>query len=232
MSKNRDEVYIENVMVDLDCLLDTRLPVLYYLAPDVAKTMLKDDSYRKRVIDRFGNIPDKLFRAYYRERSKNVLGLATPTPMVDLVIDYCQEAYYSATSASLNKIPTLYINTYPYNLNEEESMNILELIYKLLPVNVNVDMVCMSHAELTPTFVDANVATIIKYDALEWLEYQSAIGNLAKMPLLRNCVIAPLLASANTPSASITQEAFEEVRSAFGPITNLVFIQSRIFSSL
>ena len=227
-----DEPLNENILVDLDCLLDTRLPVLRYLDDDLGIQMLKDGSYRKRVIDRFGNIPDKVFRSYYQARSKNVLGLATPTPMVDMVLDYCEEAYYSATCASLNHIPTLQINTYPYQLNEAESLNVLELMYNLLPVNIDIDMVYMDFNDLSCEYVDNNLGTVIKYDAVEWLEYQSALGNLSKTTLLRSSVIAPLIAGINTPSKNITQDAFEEARNTFGPVTNLVFIQSRLYSSL
>lgn len=220
----------DNVYIDLDCILDTRLPVLYALSEDIAKESLRSGYYHKRVSDNFGIIPNGLFYHYYDKRTKYVLALATPTPMFELLLELTEEAATSIVTDSIETIPTLYVNTYPYELNEEEAVTILKLLYTVIPVQMNFDLICKSLTELTPEWVDANANTVIKYDIVKWLELHSSLGNLSTCPLLRGACIGPLIATGNIPVSEITQESFEETRSTLGPMCNLVFMQSRLFS--
>lgn len=227
--RNEDSVNA-NILIDMDSLLDTRLPVLYALDKNTAIDVLKDEKYQKRVKDVFGNIAYNIFSSYYRNRTKDILKLATPTPFINVLMEYCVQAYNSVATEVTDSLPKLYINTYPYDLNNEEKGNLLMLLVKLLPVRINIDIIYMSNSELTPKFVANNVSIFIKYDMLEWLEYHNSIGELAKCPLLSTACIAPLLANGNKLSTELKQKDFDDLRAIFGPLTNLVMLQTRLFS--
>lgn len=221
----------ENILIDLDSLIDTRLPVVYALHSETAADLVQSGMYHKRIKDVFGNIPYRIFRRYYDDRTKDILRLATPTPMVDLLKSYCIEAYESHVTQGIDMIPTLYVNTYPYVLNETEEDNLLKLFYNLIDVRVNIVLIHLDRDKLTPEYIDKHVVTVIMYDMVDWLEYHSAKGNLAKYPLLKGSCVGPLLANGDKPSSELTQDDFEQLRATFGPLCNLVLLQSRQFST-
>jgi len=229
MSDDRPAVNA-NLIVDLDCVLDTRLPVVFALHTPTALSGIEDSTYRKRIKDVFGNIPYSVFREYYNKRNKNVLKLATPTPMLELLGEYCLEAHSLVISEADILTPKIFVNTYPYDLNEDESLILLKLFYSMLPVDMDIDIIHKSNKELTPEFVANNATTFIKYDIITWLEYHNSIGELAKHPLIDVSCIGPMIANGNKPTSELTQDDFDNVRAVFGPLTNLVLLQTRMFS--
>jgi len=223
---------VTNILVDIDSLMDTRLPTLYALHKQTAIDVTSDESYHKRIRDTFGVIPHTVFNRFYSDRNKNILKLATPTPMIELLREYCTTATESIVSETAGTIPTLYINTYPYEFNREEARNLVELFFKILCTNpMNIELLYLNNEELTPQFVSTHMSTHVKYDMLVWLEYHNAIGALAKHPLTETTCVAPLIANGRKSSKDLTQEDFDNVRAMFGPMTNLVLLQSRIFST-
>ena len=221
-----------NLMVDLDCILDTRHPVLYALDETTAMSMLDDDSYRKRVADQFGNISSDIFRVYYDNRSKSILKLATPTPMLEMIKEYADAAVTNVLNAKDNIIPTIYLNVYPYELNGDEMLALGTMLHKVIDNVVNIEVVDMDYDKLSPSFVYNNLSNLIKYDIVQWLEYHTAVGNLSKQLLLEVACTGPLIATGNISTSKITQDTFESIRALLGPVTNLVLIQSRMFSTI
>ena len=221
-----------NVLIDLDSVLDTRLPILLALHEPTAKDVMRNDHYRKRIKDTFGNIPYAIFNRFYSKRSKDVLIMATPTPMLELLKEYCIEAYTSLEAESEDVIPTLIVNTYPYTLANDEKLRLLKLFSASMPVKINIDIVDMDNDELNPKYISDNVSAFIKYDMINWLEYHNSMGRLTKHPLLNTSCVAPMIANGNKPSKEITQDDFDNLRSMFGPLTNLVLLQSRVFSTI
>jgi len=221
-----------NIIVDLDVILDTRLPVVYAISKSIAENILINDMYRKRVKDVFGTIPYSVFKSFYNRRDKPILELATPTPMFELVIDYCIEAYGSAVATSTKIVPTLYLNTYPYDLNRVEQTNLIKLLDSMIPVDFNIEMLYLDTTDLTPKLVLSTASTVIKYDMVTWLEYHSAKGNLSNCPLIEVSCIGPMIANGTKPTKELTQDDFDGLRATLGPFTNLVLLQSRMFSSV
>ena len=220
-----------NVLIDLDALLDTRLPVLFAIHRETAISMVADESYHTRVKDVFGPVSEDVFHTYYKNRSKNVLALATATPMIELLVEYCIEAYELLADDKEKHPPTLFINTYPYELSQDECSEIVHVLRYTLPINMDIDMIRCSNKELTPAFINDKVLACIKYDMLEWLEYHNAIGELTKKCLDDVTCVAPMIIHGNKKTKDVKQEDFDDVRAALGHITNLVFIQTRLFSS-
>jgi len=169
---------------------------------------------------------------FYSNRSKTVLELATPTPMMDILVDYIEEAHQSLAAKANNEIPTVILNTYPYDLCESEQINLIELLCGLLTKRANVEVVRLSNQELTPKYVLENVSTLIKYDTLDWLEYHNSIGELPKCPLIDVTCVAPLISNGTKSTKELRQEDFETLRATLAHMANLVLLQSRIFSTV
>jgi hypothetical protein len=228
---NDEGITNANIIVDLDAIMDTRLPTLYAMDPGRAISMTSDDSYQLRVKDSFGNISYDIFKVYYDNRNKNILKLATPTPALDLVKDYSIDSNNCAITQSIGDIPTLYLNIYPYDLNEEECGNLLTMLHHVLPARMNLETINMSNSEMTPKYVQEIASSILKYDMLEWLEYHNSIGNLTRYPMLGIACVGPTLANGDAATKDLSQLDFDKLRSALAPLANLVLVQTRVFSS-
>jgi len=219
------------ILVDLDSLLDTRLPVVYALHEPTAIKIVKSGYYNKRVKDVFGNIPYSVFRDYYALRNKNILKLATPTPMIELIKEYCIEANTTMLVDNLGAIPKLTVNTYPYELEESEEDALLKLFYSELPAHMDVDIVHKNMDELSPKYVMSVCSTYINYDMLLWLEYHTGVGNITDGSLLGVSCISPMLANGDKPTKELKQDDFDSLRAMFGPFTTLIMMQVRLFST-
>lgn len=181
---------IINVLVDLDSIMDTRLPVLYAIDEDVAERAIKTGTYFSRYKDEFEYITLDIFKPIYNDRTKNVLSLATPTKMLDTISDYCSEALLQNKSTGGNGKLTIYINIFPYELSPTEYDNLASGVRYMIG-DVDVKIVSMSISELTPKWVDDNLALLVLYQGLDWLEYHTAMVNIIKNPINNVALMVP-----------------------------------------
>jgi len=219
-----------SILIDLDSVLDTRHPVLYALHEPTAVNVVESEYYQRRVKDVFGCISYDIFKHFYNKRNKNVLKLALPTPMLELLKEYCLAAYAEAVSSKDPFIPTLYINIYPYDLNKGEVKNLIVLFNNSIPVNMNIELINLSDLELTPRYVTSIATTFIKYNMLEWLEMHSGRGTLVKAIMLNVTCVAPMLANGNKSTRDLRQEDFEQLIYAMSAYTTLLPLKTRLFS--
>jgi len=181
---------IIHVLVDLDSIMDTRLPVLYAIDENVAEKVVKSGSYFKRYKDEFEHITMDIFKPLYNDRTRNVLTLATPTKMLDTISDYCSEAILQNKKTGGEGKLTVYLNIYPYNLSVDEFDNLASGIRYMIG-DVDVTIVSMSKEELTPKWVDDNLAMLVLYQGLDWLEYHTAMLNIIKNPINNVALMVP-----------------------------------------
>lgn len=236
MEKLHNKDIIPNLLVDLDSLMDTRLPYLSSLSTKVAKEVIDNGYYTNRLKDQFNTIPYDLFTPIYRNRSKLALKLATPTNMLAFIGSYITEALLETKSSGVSKKIKLYINTYPYTLSTIENNHIVMGIRRAIAYDIDIEAVYMSFDDLTPKWVDANLAAMIMYNGIDWLEYHSAYGLLKEHKLSTTALFVPTLTYSNSTLPFKTPKELEEffttIEETYSPIIKLKFMSTTAFSSV
>lgn len=218
-----------NIYIELDCILDTRLPLLDTLCESTAIEMVSSGAYHNRYMDEFGNIPITLFKELYKQRNKGILKLALPTPIFE-VVNMIAVRYI--TDKGNQQVPILYINTFPYSLNKEEQKNILEYLSPMFQSYI-VELVYMNpETEVVPKWVDKNVDSLIMYNGGEWIEYHNAVGNLSNCPLVLKTLVTPALVVEKPKELKINHLLFRSVQEGVKPNINLEYIDSKYFSGI
>jgi len=216
-----------DILVDLDTLFDTRLPILYAIDKDSVLPMLEDGTYYTRDIDEIGDIAYDVFKGYYKNRDKRVLLISQPTPMVGLVSEYIMKSSQQKLVTGDAGPITLYINTYPYDLEDGEIDSIKDDLSGIAP-DVNIVMTSKSIEELQPVWVESNLGAVIKYDGIEWLDYHIADGSLTKTPILDTVLLCPYLSYSRNDDKD-KKEIYDVILESMNTLIGLSFIKMEFY---
>jgi len=192
--KGLDEQNI--ILVELDCLLDTRIGTLSLL-DDKAAAALLSEKYTHRVSDNWefltdGAVTNEAFNQRYQQRDKDVLKASRPVNLITFLPKLLNDLEKQALSEPITKDLTLRINTYPYKLTVMERRIITECIYEqYTSAYTKVDVVDIAPDKLTPRYLREEVAMVIMYDFNRWLTLH--IDQLAANPLPDTHMVIPAL---------------------------------------
>lgn len=212
---------MNNLYIELDGLFDTRLVILNAINEEIG-TMIFNTTYNSRTNDKFGIIPTSVFNTYYKQRKKDVLTYALPTYIYN-VIDNITTDYY-ADLKNNDGLQKLYINTYPYHLEETEIKKLKENLYYLKKVDI--EFITVSDNDLTPGYLESkNIFYMIKYNGIEWLELQSRLLNISDNPMLDKYLYVPAIFDDTYVDKKIkpNKDFFKGLTRAMGIVINLVF---------
>jgi hypothetical protein len=159
------------MLIELDCLLDTRLATIRRLSKEAAVQVLQN-GYHTRQADWFADVVDMdQYTRLYKARDIETLKLAQPTEgfrFVREMVKLFRENAVETNSPYSGKIKIV-VNTYPYQLNAEMS----EVIGRALAVKFKamapVELVHLSPAELTPALVRARFCMLMLYEYDPWM---------------------------------------------------------------
>lgn len=172
----------QGVYIDLDALLDTRLgTIIDNFGQDKAISILSN-GYFTRKSNTFEGITLTEFENLYALRTKKVLLNSMVTKVMRLLVDLVATMNKQAITSPLHSGPKVYINIYPYKLNELEVNTILKCV--VLSCNKACDVVMINTApeNLTPQYCKNTFAVMFKYDYSEWFEKQAANFDKARCP--------------------------------------------------
>ena len=213
-----------NIFVDLDAILDTRLPILHAIDETTMVNEVKSGRYTKRLRDTFGVISNDIFTALYSGRNKSTLLASGPTHLFNLLIETCIELKtIKKTMGDVSKLK-LYLNIYPYELSMEEQDNFIIMLSNIVS-DIEVIPVSMNIKELDPSWVKSRIGTIIKYDSLKWLEYHMALGNLFKASIMSTVLYAPAIVTGSVKLKDITMDTFDNLVTSTSTIIDLNMLQ-------
>lgn len=173
----------QNVIVDLDCLIDTRYGLLYQCwggrvnAVDMQKYCERKTS---RVWEHFGVLEEE-WKAAYAKRSVETLLKSAPTLMSVYLQNILTPAIMQAMSSPIHNKPTLTVNYYPYRLEEWEVEDVKASVQEFVGKDVSVKCVYIPTYEFTPEMIKREFNGWILYDLLEWLTMHNEA--LAKTPM-------------------------------------------------
>ena len=219
-----------NLLVDLDALFDTRLPVLMGISEAAAYNVLNSGYYYNRVKDEFDLIPASIFRTIYRYRTKGVLEYALPTHIFNVMASILDDIYRDDTKNVLNKDDKyLYINLYPYDLSVNEKEILSKAIKQLIPP-VNIKFINVNNVELTPKWIYNNVSSMIKYDLQDWVEWHVSDLSLLEQPILDVLCIGPTRLDDMMSKNTFKKEEVEQVNKVFALVADYQPISYKYFS--
>lgn len=207
------------LLIELDCLLDTRLATIARISEQSAVEVLKND-YHKRKADWFEPVVDMdQYTSLYKARDVDTLKLAHPTEgfrFVREMVKLYRKQAVDTNSPYSGKIKIV-VNTFPYQLNAE----LTDLIGRALAVRfgaiASCELVSLSPAELTPELVRARYCMLMMYEYDPWLSMHydidpsklsaEAMKQVLKSLLLDVTLFAPAVFYKKPP----TQDEVEEV---------------------
>lgn len=225
------ENIINGVYVELDCLFDTRLSLMYDIDKNIMRDMISTGKYHSRIMDQFGYLSVRMFRTIYNYRNANTLDNPVGTLINDVIKDYCIEATITAKSyEEYNKI-NVYVNIYPYNLTEEDIELLRMGISNSIKIPVNVEIIYKPYTEIEPDFIKNNIGMMIMYDGLLWVEHFTSNGELLKNSLPDVVLMTPMLLHRNLliKKTELTN-FFNDVEKSVAMLIQLAYVPVDIFS--
>lgn len=177
-------------LIELDCLFDTRASTLATFGVKALEDNFKP-AYWKRLSDSFIGISLEQFKEQYSKRNKLTLLDSIHTPMLDFVIDFVKQTGLFNAGSPIIKNPVVMVNTYPYELLEEERIKIVEGIVIKTGNSTDVELVHMSPEEITPDFLNKKIAVVAMYDYIYWLELQATNDGFKKAGCPSTTLLAP-----------------------------------------
>ena len=219
-----------NLLIDLDSILDTRLPILTGIDRDIAKKVQSKGVYKNRVSDSFEYISHDVFREIYKSRTKRVLQTPLPTGIVNLITEYTLETKSRLIDYKRDDKLTVYVNIYPYRLNKEEIEIIKSRVHDIIPDFSSVEIVDKSIKEITIDFLIDNINVFIMYNGIEWLKYHMDIGELRRKSIPNILFIVPKLIGEIGRGSN--EEYFKEMSKQTKPFIDLNFLPTKYFSCI
>lgn len=170
LANDKEKAKSHGILVDIDCLFDTRLAVLESM-DDILTEEILLNGYFTRERDDFDGIDLHEFRKRYKERNLNTLQHSKPTTLLVNLRDTVARYIYNSTREGKINRTELILNIYPYQLNKEE-INDFVLCLKYYTDNmVPVRVINSPYTDITPGFLDENVVGFFTYDWYDWLLY-------------------------------------------------------------
>lgn len=179
------------ILIDLDCLFDTRLATLRGISDDYVPLALKNN-YRDRITDNFIElIPDldmDAYRELYKTRDIPTIQTAAmfPTAIIIHLGFTVREHIKMATQGPVSGKPVLAINTYPYNLTQEEVSAIVGLVkHDLSEPLCEVTSVRLAPEQITPALLKNKYKVSFMYHLSEWMTlHETSIRSLAPIDIV------------------------------------------------
>ena len=224
--KKKDIKY--NIYTDLDTLFDTRLAVAMRLDMFTTADALENRTYYERTSEQIGLIPDSVIRLYYDIRGEDHILLALPTYIPGLILQDYFTGVENAKTVGFIEEPVIYINTYPYILEENELDRVVDLFTSPLG-EVKVEFLYKSNINLDPNWLKDNVCSMYKYDFVQWINYHMGLGHIDVNTLAYISSYFPLLAK---PSVTITTDLLEVTSGFFNAVTQAFPLKIKMFCAM
>lgn len=219
-----------NIYVDVDSLFDTRLSTLYMLNDATAEELVTTGKYYDRVRDNFGSISADIFYTLYSRRNTEPLKLGIPTPIIDLVTEHYGSIVTDIKNIEKEEDLKIYLNIYPYRLEEEEIDVICRYIENYIP-DVILEVIYKSIEDLTPRWIVDHVGCMFMYEANKWLEYHNGTSGIYTVPLLNIMLFAPALITGSSRDLTINKEYFKSLEEKMSLCIDYNLIDARYFSA-
>lgn len=183
---------VAGVLVDVDCLLDTRLGTVAKLSPELARKLVSSDEYFTREEDRFEGVGDILYKNAYLNRDKQTLTNSVMTAMVTgwlraLLSQLKDQALTQPNHDSIR----VDVNLHPYQFSDverEELVRVLKYRFdgpKADPAFshlLSVEIIDRAPEQLEPSFCKSNYGAMVMYDPWTWMNLHAEAFKTVRLP--------------------------------------------------
>lgn len=220
-----------NFLIELDCLLDTRLCVLDKLVKieNIKDYIIKD--YHIRETDKFPNVSFSKYTTEYNKRNKSTLVGAMPTYMQTFVLDFAKNVIETSINTPFKRKPVLTVNIYPYVFTEEEEVLLIKSLCIITGKICDIKLVSMTHEQITPRFVKDNISMMCMYRYDEWIELHSKNENFKKVTCPEVTLIGPMISFKEeyNPMTATGENPFEAIEKYMSPLVNVLLFPIKMF---
>lgn len=183
----------QNLLVDLDCLLDTKIGVLNYEYPKkVTNERLKKYSERNHnFIGRIFDINDDEWGQSWDGRDEGVLLHSSPTVLFGILRETIAGKFHRGLASPVHAQLTLDLNIHPYNLDNNEREEIIQVIKEVTFTELEIRTVSIPPDRLTPLCIGENYQAVFMSDFKKWLSINNNL--LVKNPIPKVTFYAPVI---------------------------------------
>lgn len=225
-------MYTRRILVDIDCLLDTRLGLVRTRFPDKFQH-IEMEIYRQRMSEVWAKaIGINDWEAEYATRDVTVLSNSRPTAFVEVLNDIIEQELIAMKLGQPTEPPTLSVNYSPYDLSEAERREFTRAFTDLFPV-ISVEVVKRPVRTLDPITLTRNWDCWFMYDWYGWIEANMARlqNRIPKFVINRPALFTPEM----TPEVAATLKElegnpFDELKKALAEFITVDTLDVSIFS--
>ena len=230
MSNNDERL----IVVDLDSLLDTRIPIINDLVGDKKTTEILNNGYFTRNSNEFPGITFEAFQEKWVNRNSDILPRSMMTGCVQFLQSMLKELVVQKTATAGHDHFRIMVNIYPYEMDDEEKEE-LRLVLENYFINlVNVTVSRIPYQYMDYHWVRDNVGAMVFYNWCDWINEitDSFGGSLMKNTLSRITLYAPAIHMVKKTEESeknfVTNMEF--VQTCMSTAIGLEYIDVSIFS--
>lgn len=160
----------ENIYLDLDTILDTRLGTIAKINPELAVRVLNSKKYHTRIIDEFDGVNTEEFKREYAKRDLDTLRMSVLTNVVYFLRRLIKDSLISSVISHKVEKLCFTVNVYPYDFNDP---GLTEMLINCIRFHTystsSVTIVSIPDEELTPEFCKDNFQIMIRYGWVHWV---------------------------------------------------------------
>jgi len=226
---------------NLDTILDTHFSIALSMS-DATETLCLLNDYKDRLSTRFiGEDKYDEYERRYKERDKETLEEAHITHVLSLIDELCLKNSRESAILGMDIKNMIYVNTYPYKLNDSELEIIYESIYHSEKFYYgDLELVNLPPSSITPKWIkEKGVDFIFDVDGEPWLEEQGKLEGFKDIALPSVQLFVPMLASVitkdphkalSTRDPNIKKTPMECITFLLSPLIDIEFVSPKIFT--
>jgi len=235
------EIIYRSVYVDLDAILDTRFATLKRLDEErgFKYSCVDEEYYRSRFEDSFEGLSKEVFYEAYAKRDKKTLAMSDATFVMDYLFEFVFTTLHESIDLNNTIEPRIYINYYPYVLEEDELESIRDAVYNFLKAKPEIVMIRLDDEELTTKFVREKIGTMLRYEYASWLEAQANNKNILRIPMVTTDLLVPAIYFKERVPREVLEDMkinqnsdpFKEIEKSFVYFIQMEFMSVNLFNA-
>lgn len=233
MVKDTHGAALACMLVELDCLFDTRLGTIAKIARDQYAQVLVS-GYFSRSSDHFEGIDSKLFEESYAARDAVTLSLSMMTHVPGIIKDFATRVNITSASSPVKVKPSLHVNTYPYHIPERVEKMLTNALLSHIQEPIEISFVRYSPQDLFYDLVKFTYDHLVMYNTGAWLDAQAQEWADRERGLPDVTVMCPMISLAknkNDVPKDVSEDA-NAVAQALSPVINLFPMPVQFFCSV
>lgn len=223
----------QKILIELDCLLDTRIGTVARISNDLAIGALKQN-YHKRIEDKFPDVDMVLYKDLYDNRNEETLKVSTITTFLPLLKHLCSLITEEAISRPFHSGPEVIINIYPYQLSSEVTEAIQAAVMRWVGIMTPISIRRINPKEMSPSFCQ-DFSLLVMYDPTIW--FNENLEALLKEPIRDVALYIPQLLRNKVETEeelkSLTEEFMDPISALeliLKPFVDVTFLEVYFYS--